>query len=313
MITGQCKNFFCNILAAAFSVRGFAFWFWLLTGVSTIVAPSVFALKSSYGELIRNADFGGALAVFLWLIFATASLAFLIPGALPLTIVRVVVPANSTGSLLIFLGVDSERAATSYTLNFAFGLIATVLVLLPAFADAVVNAGSYGDERRYLLRAPGPVLIAAVVPMWILSVVGLTAGPLLLVNQHWATGIAATLAGIILSLLAWFSLYRLGCRWLVFTPRSLVIHDYMITAQPIPLSRRSISSVRPAQVNTSAVDLTKQAFGLALEIRLKEPVTVAITTRRGKSKEQAIPAILISPSRPAHVMNTAKKRGIKIG
>lgn len=313
MITGQYKNFFCSVLAAAFSVRGFAFWVWSLTGVSTIIAPAVSALESPYGELVHNADFGSVLAVFLWLIFVATSLAFLVPGALPLAIIRVVTPANSVGSLLIFLGFNSERAATSYTLNFAFGLTATILVLLPTFADAVINAGSYGDERRYLLRVPGPVLLVAVVPMWILSVVGLTAGPLLVVNQYWATGITATLVGTPLSVLAWFSLYRLGCRWLVFMPRSLVIRDYMITTQPIPLSRRSISSIGPAQINTSAVDLTKQAFGLALEIRLKEPVTIAITTRHNKSRQQTFSALLISPSRPAHVMNTAKKRGLTIG
>ena len=293
--------------------RGAALALWSLTVLPTAVAPLAPGLKSPYGDLLSEADngFQAIVSAGLWAVFAAIAVTLLLPGALALTAARIVVPANAAASLWAAASVD-EISPSGHGFALAAGIAAAVTVLLPAFADAVVNVGSYGDERRYLLRPPGPVLVAAVVPMWAVAVVGAGAGPLLMADRRWAIGAAAIAGGAPAAALAWVVLYRLARRWLVFVPGGLVIHDHMAITQPTPLQRRGISYIRPASSGTSAFDFTAQAFGLALELRLKTPVSVAVVADRGKPLETAVSAMLISPSRPAAVMATARQRGIAI-
>ena len=142
---------------------------------------------------------------------------------------------------------------------------------------------------------------------------GATAGPLLLAHRRWTAGAVITAVGLPVAALAAHTLFRLARRWLVFVPNGLVVHDHLAVAEPLPLGRRSIASIGPALAGTTAADLTAQAFGMALEMRLAGAGGRPAWSPAGTAARRArSPALLMSPSRPAAVLATAERRGIKL-
>ena len=302
------------LLRAVLTVRGAALALWVLAAAPSFASAVMPTEHSPYGSLLEGADgfFAAAVSAGLWTVFGAVLAALLLPGALALTVVRVAAPANALGLLgaAAFADELSWAGAGPALLG---GTAAGVAVLLPAYGGAAVDAGGYGDERRFLLRPPGLVLAALIPLTWAAAVVGAAAGPLLLADRRWTAGAVATSVGFPAAAAAGHALFRLARRWLVFVPAGVVVHDHMTVAQPIPLARRGIASLGPAPSDGDAVDLTAQAFGLALELRFKAPVRVPVVTGRGRSEQRSAASVLISPSRPAAVMATAAKRGIAIG
>lgn len=245
----------------------------------------------------------------LWLAYGLVLGGLLLPGSRGLTVARIGVPAGAA-QLVVASAADSFEAVG--WVGLIGGLAATVVVLQPVYAEAHVDAASYGDERRFLLRPPGPVVVAVVVPVWAVAVAGVAAGPLLLTGAGWATGIVAAAVGLPIAAVAAHILFRLARRWLVFVPNGLVVHDHMAVAEPLPLGRRGVASIGPARAETTAADLTAQAFGMALELRLNAPVKIGVMTGRNRSEERSLTALLLSPSRPAAVLATAERRGLKL-
>ena len=133
---------------------------------------------------------------------------------------------------------------------------------------------SYGDERRMPLRVPGPLLAGPLVLVWAVAVAGVAAGPLLLAARQWVAGAAAMAAGLPAAGVAVRSMHTLARRWLVFVPNGLVVHDPLVLVEPVLLRRADVRSLGPAPADTAALDLTRGALGLALEVRLVPPVSL---------------------------------------
>ena len=281
---------------------------WLVVGVAALL-----------GDLIDPAlrpDDGAAhttVITAMWIAYALVLGALLLPGPRALTVARIGMPA---GALELGFAAASSDSAASLEIAAAVAqlvcVLGTVVVFHPAYAEAQVDAASYGNERRFLLRPPGPVVVALVVPMGAVAVAGVAAGPLLLADRGWLAGIVAAAAGLPVAAFAAHTLYRLSRRWLVFVPNGLVVHDHLAVAEPLPLGRRSVASIGPARAGTAAADLTAQAFGMALELRLTGPVKAGVMTGRNRSEERSLTALLVSPSRPAAVLATAERRGLPI-
>ena len=271
------------------------------------------------GDLIHPAlrpDDGAArtvATVALWLAYAIVLAALVLPGARALTVVRIGVPAGAVQWAAAGAELTDGLLEPLALIGTVAAIVGLGAVLQPAYAEAQVDAASYGDERRFLLRPPAPVLVALIVPLWAVSVAGVAAGPLLLAGRGWGAGVATAAVGLSVAALAAHTLYRLALRWLVFVPNGLVVHDHLATTQPLPLHRRDIESIGPALAGTAAADLTAQALGMALELRLKQPVSASVVTGRSRSEERSMTSVLVSPSRPAAVMATAERRGIKLG
>ena len=286
--------------------------------IGAVAAWLAVAAGAWFGDLILpelRPDGGGArttVTVALWLAYVVVLAALLLPGARAATVVRIAMPA---GALELWMSAAGSADASDPValIGLIASLVGTGLVLLPAYVEAHVDAASYGDERRFLLRPPGPILVALVVPMWAVSVAGVVAGPLLLAGRGWTAGIVAAAIGLPAAAFAAHTLYRLACRWLVFVPNGVVVHDHLAVAEPLPLRRRSVASIGPARADTDATDLTAQAFGMALELRLSEPAKAGVMTGRKRSEERSVAALLVSPSRPAAVLATAERRGLKLG
>ena len=304
---------------AVLSARGAAVAAWLPVAAGSLYADAL--ASASY-----DAGFRSSASVGLWFVFAAALAAMVLPGPLALTAARVAVPANLAASVWALAVID-DRMWLSHGVALAAAAVAVVAVLHPAFGDAVTDASSYGAERRFLLRAPGPVLLTLVAPMWLLTCAGAAAGPLLLADRRWAAGAAATLIGWPAALLAGRALHRLARRWLVFVPAGLVVHDHLTLAQPVLLTRSEIASVGPAPADATdaadavdmadtdpanTADLTAAALGLALEVRLTGPAELPVVAGRRREKGRAVTALLVSPTLPARVLAAAADRGIPV-
>ncbi len=286
---------------------------WLLSGAPAVVWEFAGRFGHPFGDMLHDANSGFRMtaSVGLWALFGLVVVMLMLPGAAALTTIRIVVPANAL--LVIWaVAVTDNRSWAAHLLVAGAASAAANLVLTPDFGDRVVDASSYGDERRFLLKTPGVALVALVVPTWAAAVAGVTVGPLLLADSRWVAGGVVTALGLPVAALAFRALHRLARRWLVFVPAGLVIHDHVAVAAPVPVMRRNIAMIGPAREHTTATDLTATAFGMALEVRLSEPISAMAPTAGGDHSEQQIEAVLVSPARPAAVLATAATRGITI-
>ena len=286
-------------------LRALATAAWLAVGVAALLGDVLHAALRPDDDAAHT-----TVIVAMWLAYALVLAALLLPGARALTVARIGMSAGAVE--LAVAAADSSSYEPTGWFGLVAGLIGTIVVLQPAYAEAQVDAASYGDERRFMLRPPAPVLVALIVPMWAVAAAGVAAGPLLLADRGWPAGIVAAAVGLPVAAFAAHALFRLARRWLVFVPNGLVLHDHLAVAEPLPVGRRAVASIGPARADTTAADLTAQAFGMALELRLAGPTKASVMTGRNRSEDRLLTALLVSPSRPAAVLATAERRGIKL-
>jgi hypothetical protein len=187
----------------------------------------------------------------------------------------------------------------------------------PTTGEAFVNGSAYGDERRMPLRIPAAVAAGPVVLAWAAVVAPVVTGPLLLASEAWVAGAVVSAVGVPLAVLGARALHGLARRWLVFVPAGLVVHDPMALADPVLFTRTRIVRFGPAPADTDAMDLTRGALGLALELELVEPTTVV--PRPWPSGRTAAPPpvevtrLLVAPTRPGAVLALAAERAVRVG
>ena len=245
------------------------------------------------------------LSASAWVLWGLGLLATLVPRPVTLTAIRIGGPAAAALSVWTATTVD-DTALVAVALGGAFVL--GVLSHWPAVADTYVDGASYGDEKRFLLRAPGPVVLALGPLAWALTVAGVVVGPLLLASGDSAVGSAACVAGLPIAAASARALHHLHRRWIVLVPAGFVLHDHLALADPTLLPRDALTSVGPASADTDAHDLTQAARGLALEVRCREPHDLRPASRDGSAEVVVTEAILCAPARPDAVLAEAKRR-----
>ena len=245
------------------------------------------------------------LSVSAWVLWGLGLLATLVPRPVTLTTIRIGGPAAAALSVWTATTVD-DTALVAVALGGAFVL--GVLSHWPAVADTCVDGASYGDEKRFLLRAPGPVVLALGPLAWALTVAGVVVGPLLLASGDSAVGSAACVAGLPIAAASARAIHHLHRRWIVLVPAGFVLHDHLALADPTLLPRDALASVGPAPADTDAHDLTQAARGMALEVRCREPHDLRPASRDGSAEVVVTEAILCAPARPDAVLAEAKRR-----
>ena len=269
------------------------------------------ALGPAVAEALHDLSPGprSTASTALWLLWAVGLTVTLVPLPVTLTALRLGVPALAAVALWSApAGTDAFRTTA--------GLAATTLVVAVAFSastsDRFVDGASYGDERRFLLRTPGPVVLMLGPMATLAALAGLTIGPVLLLDARWVAGGLAVALGVPTTALAVRALHRLSRRWIVLVPAGLVLHDHLALAEPTLLQRAGLARIGPAAVDTDAADFTQQARGLALEVRCREPHDV-LPAGRGRTTEVAtIEAFLCSPNRPDVVLDEAGRRRLPV-
>jgi hypothetical protein len=229
-------------------------------------------------------------------------LATLVPHPIALTVVRVAAPAGAAASLAA--AVDGHGG-----LGAIWWIPTLAVVFLPETGAVFVNGPAYPNERRFLLRPPGPLLLGPVPLAWAVLVGAPTAAVLLLAARQWVLGAVVALAGLPVAVLLARSLHGLSRRWFVFVPAGVVMHDDLALSDAMLFQRRGVAGIRPATIDSPSLDITQRSLGLALELSLKEPVTVNVATPRSPvGKATTCTGLLFTPTRPGAVLNEARAR-----
>jgi hypothetical protein len=250
-------------------------------------------------------------SVGLWGGWLAVLVATLVPRASTLTIVRMGAPAALAAT--VAAAVHGPAGADD-----AVAIAASVAAVATAWwavtADAFVDGSSYGDERRFALRSPPSVLVAAVPVAWALAVVVPAVAALLLAARAWVPGVAAALIGAAGIRLGVPAIHRLSRRWLVLVPAGLVVHDHLALADPVLLRRSTVRELGPAPAGPgtdTVVDLTLGAGGLVVEVGLAQELDLPLAVGQGRRRTAAArPAVafLVAPGRPGAFLRVAGDR-----
>lgn len=243
-----------------------------------------------------------------WLAWGAAIVALTVPSTVALTTLRIVVPLAPVTISLALLSAWHDANAVRGVVSLAIWGVAEVCLLHPATAGHMCDSSSYGTERRFPLRIPGPLMLGPVQLAWLAAVGGPVAGPLLVGAGAGITGWIVLLVGLPTSLFSVRALHSLARRWIVFVPAGMVIHDPITLEDPVLLQRRAVESIGPAPEGSGSLDLTAGAWGLALEARLREPVTVR--TRGGAVR--SVTGVLFTPTLPADLLDEARSRKLPV-
>jgi hypothetical protein len=243
----------------------------------------------------------------LWVGWAVVLVATLVPTTVSLTALRVAAPAAVVAALAATV---ATGASTAGVVGLVGALVTALAAFWPGTGEAFVAGSSYGNERRMPLRVPGPLLAGPLLLAWLVAAAGVATGPLLLAAEQWVAGAAALAVGLPAAGVALRSMHTLARRWLVFVPTGVVVHDPLALAEPVLLRRADVRSFGPAPADTTALDLTRGALGLALEVRLEPPVSLVLAAggRLGVGEATTAGALLVSPSRPGAVIAEARRR-----
>jgi len=242
-------------------------------------------------------------SIGLWAGWAIGLAATLIPHPVSLTALRVLAPAAVVASVVAAVGSGTSALAVAWT------AVAAALALAPDTGILCVNGPAYPNERRFPLRAPGPLLLGPIELAWAAAVAGVVTGPLLLAGRHWISGGVAAAVGLPVAALLLRSLHQLSKRWVVFVPAGLVVVDPIGLMDSLLIQRQQVRAVGPAPTDTTAVDLTQRAPGLALQAVLSEEVDIVLV-RPGRRQGDAIKAaaVLFTPTLPGAVLEEARAR-----
>ena len=264
---------------------------------------------------VDGAGSGGrwVVGIGLWVAWTVGVVVIFVPRPLTLTVLRVLAPGAVPVAVWASLAGDPSPLALAWSAALAVG------VFFPQVGEHFVDGASYGDERRFPLRAP-VVLLAGPVPIvWALVVCGLAAGPLLWGTGRWVLGAGLTVVGAAVAIGGIRALHGLALRWVVMVPAGLVVHDPMSTLDPFLCRRTAMTSLGPAPADTDVaddltLDATRGAAGPVIEVRMAEPVSVVpLRGRATRLAARSVIRVLIAPTRPGRVLAEAGQRRIPVG
>jgi len=282
--------------------------------VSWIVRLSWIALPFTAGPPLADALDAASRPVQLvassglWAGWAVGVVAVLVPHPLSLTALRIVAPAS------VVAVVAAAVAGHPSPLALGWATVTATWAFAPSFGLVCVNGPAYPNERRFLLRVPGALLIGPLALAWALAVTGLAAGPLLVAGRQWVAGAIALVIGVPVAVVLMRSMHALSRRWAVFVPAGVVLHDPLTLADPVLFPRQTVEVLRPAPADTDSLDLTQRAPGLALELLLLDKAELTLVkpgVRAGETGRTT--RLLFTPTRPGAVLEQARRWRIRTG
>jgi hypothetical protein len=264
------------------------------------------ALADVFSDASRAVQLVGSSGLWLgWIVVLTASL---VPTTVSLSVVRLVSPCAVVAAF-----VSATRHAGSFAIVSAVvvAIVAIGLAYSAEFGGVFVQGSAYGDETRFPLRPPGPLVVGPLPLGWALVATAIASGPLLLAARSHVVGSAVTAFGVALAWLFGRRCHRLARRFLVIVPAGMVVHDHLVLSDTSMFRKSDIASVGLALDKTEAADLTGKALGNAVEIVLKDFDTVVLagTPKKPGGTALHVRAVLVSPSRPGRMLAEAARRG----
>ena len=255
--------------------------------------------------------------VFLWAGWTAVLVGTLVPHPIGLTALRLAAPAALATAA--WAAITNRPSVLASTAAMARARASSVLAMAPATGFMYVNGAAYPNERRYLLRLPGPLLLGPLEVAWAVTVGAPAAGALLLAARAWIAGAIVLVAGVPLAVIVARALHGLSTRWIVFVPAGLVLHDPLALIDPVLFQRKVIETLRPARRDrrntpSEALDLAQRAPGLALELVLREPaILMLMKPGRLGGESVATAKVRLVPTRPGQVVREAQRRRVPVG
>jgi len=241
-----------------------------------------------------------------WLACGVGVVALMVPSALGLTTARMVAALAVCASVVSWVAGAGAAAGAVFL---ASALVSALVIGSADFGQRCVQASAYGDEDRFLLRAPAaflpPVAMAGV--LWAAAVL---AAPLLLATGQWILGILAAVVGGMLTVAVVPRFNLLSQRWLVLVPAGLVVHDPVVLGETLMVPRSDVDGIELALAGTEAADFTGPAGGHAVEISLTSmtDALLAPTKRAPRGTALHVRSFLVAPTRPGAVLRAAQSR-----
>lgn len=273
---------------------------WILRGVWIALGPL------GAGAVAHVAAAPWVTLVAWWVGFTGVLLALALPGAASLTATRLVAPLT-VPAVAVAAVVGAPVAPSGVALGLA--LAAATLTLSGEVGDAFVQGSAYGDEQRFLLRAPA-ALATAVSIGWLVWATAVIGGISLAASRRWPFALVTLGAAALLTWPCGRALQRLSRRWLVVVPAGVVLHDHVVLGETLMVPRAGVRHIGLAPADSGAADLTGPASGFAVQIDLDEPVLVRFAPTRAEARGRAIhaAAVLTAPVRPGRALNALARR-----
>jgi hypothetical protein len=248
----------------------------------------------------RSGALRATVTVAAWLVWGIGVVALVVPSPLGLTIMRMTNAIAGGAAVVSWASGASPASGATFV---ACALVGGLLIGGAEFGQRCVQASSYGDEHRFLLRPPAaflpPVAVAGVA--WVASVLSAV---LLLGTGQWIVGAPVAVVGAFLTWLLPPRFNALSRRWLVFVPAGVVVHDHVVLAETLMVSRSELDVIELAPEDTEAADFTGPAAGHAVEIRLRSMTNALLAPTKATPRGTAVhvQSFIVAPSRPGSVL-----------
>ena len=244
-------------------------WIVRILWIAAALLPSALTDSTS-----SHTDFARiTLTVVGWTLWSLVAIATWIEHPISLTVTRTIAPVV-VGRLLIALPDNDWKPVQIAGATCA--VIALMVVATRDYGSRQVQAGAYGDEVRYVLRVPAPVILPAVLG-WVICVGLLVVALVAVVRDNLVVAGIALIALTLAVVQVGPKLHRLSRRWLVKVPAGWVVHDDVILAENLLLRTHQIVSMKPALASTEAFDLTGYTTGVPVEITLRDTIDVRLS------------------------------------
>lgn len=253
-----------------------------------------------------------AAEVLAWITFGIVLLAAVVARPWSLTAIRIVLPAIvAFGAWALVAEPGPEQFVA---LGWAVPVAGLALNSAP-LARAYLDGDALGDEQRFPLRVPPPLLLGPLPLAVAVATTGIVAGPLLLSAGQWIPGVAAVLLGIPIAGISARAVHGLSTRMVVFVPAGLTIVDSYTLTSAVHLPRGDIAAVGSTRrvPKPADVDLRVGAVSQGVRIALTRP-TDSLTLRRGRAGTATAraEALLISPAPRPDFLDVAAARGLPV-
>ena len=286
-------------------------WLWLLRVTWALLAV---ASGPAYAGALdgRSGAVQLVSAAGLWTGWVVVLVATLVPSPPSLTVARLLTPAAPVAAVGAAV---AGAGAVAGAVAIAVGALAAIVAASAEVGWVFVQAAAYGDETRFLLRPPGPLLAGPLELAWVALAATAGAGPLLLAGGEWLPGALVTAGAVVLAIILAPRFHRLALRWFVFVPAGVVVRDPLVLTDTAMFRRADVQSLGLALADTTAADLTARALGPAVEVDLAGRGTIAVGgpfVDEPEARSITIEGFLISPSRPGRVLAEAERRAYPV-
>jgi hypothetical protein len=211
--------------------------------------------------------------IVAWILWAVVAIGTWIQHHISLTTVRSLAP------IVVFYSAVYALSESLSSLNIAVvtcGIISLMLMFTADYGSAHVQAGAYGNERRFLLRIPAPVVLPTLIT-WALVATVLVVLESAVQSENYVLGIPLLLALIAMSWKFAPQMHRLSKRWLVRVPAGWVVHDDLLLAENLLVRSHNLVAINFALADSEALDLSGMTRGVPIQISLREMTDVRLS------------------------------------